>query len=208
MMFLLILFTSAFLFPSSNALDFCVGDLGAPQGPAGYSCKKVEAVTVNDFVFSGLNAVGNTSNVMKAAVTPAFSTQFPGINGLGVSLARLDLAVGGRTAMHTHPEGTEVLTIIQGTLCAGFISSTNKVYLTSLHEGDIMAFPQGLMHFQINVGKTPALAFASFSNTSPGIYFMDYAWFANDLPTQILQKTTFLDPDQIQRLKELLGGTN
>ncbi|KAK8645001.1 hypothetical protein V6N13_118857 [Hibiscus sabdariffa] len=207
-MFLLILFTSAFLFPSSNALDFCVGDLGAPQDPAGYSCKKAEAVTVKDFVFSGLSVAGNTSNVMKAAVTPAFSTQFPGINGLGVSLARLDLAVGGRTAMHTHPEGTEVLTIIQGTLCAGFISSTNKVYLTSLHEGDVMAFPQGLMHFQINVGKSPALAFASFSSTSPVIYFMDYAWFANDLPTQILQKTTFLDPDQIQRLKELLGGTN
>ncbi|KAK8547278.1 hypothetical protein V6N13_097991 [Hibiscus sabdariffa] len=209
MMFLLILFTSASLFSSSsNALDFCVGDLSAPQGPAGYSCKEGEAVTVKDFVFSGFRVAGNTSNVMKAAVTPAFSTQFPGVNGLDVSLARLDLAVGGRTAMHTHPEATEVLIIIQGTLCAGFISSTNKVYLTSLHEGDVMAFPQGLTHFQINVGKTPALAFASFSSTSPGIYFMDYAWFANDLPTQILQETTFLDSDQIKKLKELLGGIN
>ncbi|GMI92665.1 ARABIDOPSIS THALIANA GERMIN 3, germin 3, GERMIN-LIKE PROTEIN 3 [Hibiscus trionum] len=207
MMFLPFLFTLSFLFFSSNALDFCVGDLNAPQGPAGYSCKKTEEVTVNDFIFSGLRAAGNTSNLVKLAVTPASSTQFPGVNGLGISVARIDLDVGGRGLMHTRPDATEVVVVIQGTLCAGFISSTNKVYIKTLEEGDVMAFPQGLMHFVINVGETQALAFSSYSSASPGVYFMDYAWFANDLPTNILHEITFLDPDQIKKLKALLGGT-
>ncbi|GMI92666.1 ARABIDOPSIS THALIANA GERMIN 3, germin 3, GERMIN-LIKE PROTEIN 3 [Hibiscus trionum] len=207
MMFLQILFTLSFLFSSSNALDFCVADLNAPQGPVGYSCKKAEAVTVEDFVFSGLRAAGNTSNLKKSVLRPAASNQLPGVNGLGISAVRLDFAVGGRTAMHTHPEATEVVVVIQGTLVGGFISSANKVYLKSLKEGDVMVFPQGLMHFQINIGESQALAFGCLSSASPSVYFMDYAWFANDLPTHILQETTFLDPDQIKKLKGVLGGT-
>ncbi|GMI92662.1 ARABIDOPSIS THALIANA GERMIN 3, germin 3, GERMIN-LIKE PROTEIN 3 [Hibiscus trionum] len=115
MMFFQILFALSFLFSFSNASNFCVGDLNAPQGPAGYSCKMAETVSVNDFVFSGLRAAGNTSNLTKAAITPASSTQFPGVNGLGISLARQDFAVGGRTTMHTHPEAMEIVIVIQGT---------------------------------------------------------------------------------------------
>ncbi|XWS72255.1 hypothetical protein CRYUN_Cryun02cG0024200 [Craigia yunnanensis] len=71
-MLLPIFFIFSFLFSSSNALDFWVADLKAPQGPAGYSCKMPAKVTVDDFVFSGLSAAGNTSNLIKAAVIPAF----------------------------------------------------------------------------------------------------------------------------------------
>ncbi|XP_022732532.1 auxin-binding protein ABP20-like [Durio zibethinus] len=206
-MLLSIFFIFSFLFSSSNALDFCVADLSAPQGPAGYSCKKPEAVTTDDFVFSGLGAAGNTSNLIKAAVTPAFSAQVPGVNGLGISIARLDLAVGGVVPMHTHPGGSEILVVIQGSICAGFISSANKVYFKSLKKGDIMVFPQGLLHFQINAGKTQALAFASFSSPSPGLQILDFALFGNNLPSDIIEETTFLDDAQVKKLKGVLGGT-
>ncbi|KAE8700347.1 Auxin-binding protein ABP19a [Hibiscus syriacus] len=167
-MFLPVLFALSFLFSSSNAADFCVGDLNAPQGHAGYSCKKAEAITVNDFVYSGLAATGNTSNRIKAAVTPAFSSQFPR---------------------------------------AGFISSDNAVYVKTLGKGDGMVFPQGLLHFQINGGGTPAFALASFSCPSPGIQILDYALFANDIPIDIIRQTTFPDAAQIKKLKKVLGGT-
>ncbi|KAK6248771.1 hypothetical protein QUC31_020336 [Theobroma cacao] len=207
-MLLHILFIFSFLFSSSNALvgDFCVADLKGLQSPAGYSCKT--AVTVDDFVFSGLGAAGNTSNLIKAAVTPAFDAQFPGVNGLGVSIARLDLAVGGVVPMHTHPGGSEILLVVQGSICAGFISSTNKVYFKSLKRGDIMVFPQGLLHFQINAGKTLALAFASFSSPNPGLQILDFALFGNDLPTEIIKQVTFLDDAQVKKLKRVLGGIN
>ncbi|KAK3438738.1 hypothetical protein EUGRSUZ_C03536 [Eucalyptus grandis] len=188
----LILFS--FLLSASHAAvqDFCVADLSAPEGPAGYSCKKVSAVTVNDFVFSGLGVAGNTSNLIKAAVTTAFANQFPGLNGLGISLARLDLAPGGVIPLHTHPGGSEVLLVLQGSISAGFISSSANT---------------GLLHFQLNAGKGPALAIVSFSSPSPGLQILDFALFANNFPSELVEATTFLDDAQVKKLKGVLGGT-
>lgn len=75
--------------------DFCVADLSKEDTPSGFPCKDPKKLTEKDFVYSGLGMAGNTSNIIKAAVTPAFTAQFPGVNGLGISLARLDLAAGG-----------------------------------------------------------------------------------------------------------------
>lgn len=201
---------SLLLISSSHAAvqDFCVGDLTAPEGPAGYSCKKPATVTVNDFVFSGLGIPGNTTNIIKAAVTPAFSAQFPGVNGLGISLIRIDLAVGGVIPFHTHPGGSEILLVVEGTISAGFVSSSaNTVYIKILKKGDIFVFPQGLLHYQLNVGNTSALAYASFSSPSPGLQILDFALFQNNLPTELVAATTFLDVAQIKKLKGVLGGT-
>ncbi|KAI3447201.1 hypothetical protein Pfo_003866 [Paulownia fortunei] len=210
-MYLPYLFIFSLLLATSHALvqDFCVADLSLPAGPAGYPCKKPASVTENDFVYHGLAATGNTKNIISAAVTPAFAAQFPGVNGLGVSIARLDLAVGGVIPLHTHPGASEILVVIQGTITAGFISSfDNKVYIKTLNKGDIMVFPQGLLHFQINSGKTPALAFVSFGSQNPGLQITDFALFKNDFPTELVAKTTFLDVAQIKKLKGVLGGTN
>lgn len=205
-----IFFTCFLLLSSSHASvqDFCVADFTAPEGPAGYSCKLPAKVTVDDFVFSGLGVAGNTTNIIKAAVTPAFAAQFPGVNGLGISLARLDLAPGGVIPFHTHPGASEVLVLVQGTLVAGFISSDNTVYLKTLKKGDVMIFPQGLLHFQVNAGGSSALAFVSFSSPSPGLQILDFALFKNNLPTSLIAATTFLDVAQIKKLKGVLGGTN
>ncbi|KAL5698230.1 Auxin-binding protein ABP19a [Ranunculus cassubicifolius] len=206
MVFYTSLFLFALLFASSaNAGDFCVGDLKGPLTPSGYHCKA--KVTVDDFVYSGLAAAGNTTNIISAAVTPAFAAQFPGLNGLGISIARLDLAPGGVIPFHTHPAGNEVLLVLSGAIDCGFVSSANTVYLKTLKRGDVMIFPQGLLHFQINSGNHPAIASVTFSSSSPGLQILDFALFANDLPTQLVAKTTFLDPTTIKKLKSVLGGT-
>ncbi|GAA0173398.1 hypothetical protein Leryth_026905 [Lithospermum erythrorhizon] len=199
------------LVASANASvqDFCVADLKAPQGPAGYSCKSPTKVTAKDFVFSGLVGAGNTSNIIKAAVTPAFDAQFPGVNGLGLSMARLDLAPKGVVPMHTHPGASEILVVTQGSITAGFISSSdNKVYTATLKKGEVMVFPQGLLHFQINAAGVTSVALVTFSSPNPGLQILDFALFANDLPTDLVSKTTFLDPALIKTLKGVLGGTN
>lgn len=99
--------------------------------------------------------------------------------------------------------------VIQGTITAGLVSSfENKVYIKKLSKGDVMVFPIGLLHFQINSGKTPALGFVSFSTQNPGLQITDFALFKNDFPTELVAKTTFLDVAQIKKLKGVLGGTN
>ncbi|XP_071717101.1 auxin-binding protein ABP19a-like [Rutidosis leptorrhynchoides] len=187
--------------------DFCVADLKAPESPAGYACKPETIVTVDDFVSTSLRFSGNTSNIIKAAVSPAFAAQLLGLNGLGLSIARLDLAPGGVVPMHTHPGGSELLLVIQGTITAGFISSANSVYVKTLKKGDLMVFPQGLLHFQVNAGGVTAVAFASFSSASPGLQILDFALFANNLPSKLVETTTFLDDATVKALKGVLGGT-
>ncbi|XP_030971964.1 auxin-binding protein ABP19a-like [Quercus robur] len=204
-----ILFLLFILLSSTNALvqDFCVANLKGPDGPAGYPCKTEAKVTVDDFVFSGLAKAGNTSNIIKAAVTPAFVAQFPGVNGLGLSLARLDLAPGGVIPLHTHPGASEVLVVLHGSITAGFISSANSVYVKTVHKGDIMVFPQGLLHFQANAGGKPATAIASLSSPNPGLQITAFALFGNNLTSALVEKTTFLDDAQVKKLKAILGGT-
>ncbi|CAL5340573.1 hypothetical protein CsSME_00024661 [Camellia sinensis var. sinensis] len=209
-MYLPILFVASLLFSYSHGsvLDFCVADFSLPDGPAGYSCKKPAKVTVNDFVYSALGIAGDTNNLIKAKVTPAFAAQFPGVNGLGLSMARLDLAVDGVVPIHTHPGGSEILFVVEGTICAGFISSSaNTVYFKTLYKGDVMVFPQGLLHFQFNSGNKPALAIVSFSSPSPGLQITDFALFANNLPSALVEKVTFLDDAQVKKLKAVFGGT-
>ncbi|XP_057428420.1 auxin-binding protein ABP19a-like [Lotus japonicus] len=207
-MVLTILFILSLLSLShASVVDFCVGDLTFPNGPAGYACKKPSKVTADDFAYSGLGIAGNTSNIIKAAVTPAFDAQFPGVNGLGISLARLDLASGGVIPLHTHPGASEALVVVQGTICAGFVASDNTVYLKTLKKGDVMVFPQGLLHFQINDGGSSALAFVSFSSANPGLQILDFALFKSDFPTDLIAATTFLDAAQIKKLKGVLGGS-
>ncbi|KAF4363608.1 hypothetical protein CsatB_010610 [Cannabis sativa] len=204
----LVFFTLSLLFSSSLGAvqDFCVGDLKGPQSPAGYSCKT--KVTVDDFVYHGLGVKGNTTNIIKAAVTPAFDAQFPGVNGLGISMARADLAPGGVIPFHTHPGGSEILIVLEGTLCAGFVSSSaNQVFFKTLNKGDVMVFPQGLLHFQLNSGKGEALFIVGFNSPNPGLQITDFALFKNDLPTELVAATTFLDVAQIKKLKGVLGGT-
>nr|XP_010932415.1 germin-like protein 8-14 [Elaeis guineensis] len=196
------------LLPSSHAADFCVADLTGRLTPSGYECKMESSVTTNDFVFSGLGVPGNTSNIIKAAVTPAFVAQFPGVNGLGISAARLDLNPGGVIPLHTHPAASEFLVVTQGTICGGFISTANNVYLKTLKTGDSMVFPQGLLHFQVNCGgSTTAVAIVSFSSPSPGLQITAFALFANNLPSALVEMVTFLDDAEVKKLKKLLGGT-
>ncbi|XP_075664594.1 auxin-binding protein ABP19a-like [Castanea sativa] len=209
MKMLQILFLLFILLSSTNALvqDFCVANLKGPDGPAGYPCKTEAKVTADDFVFTGLAKAGNTSNIIKAAVTPAFVAQFPGVNGLGLSLARLDLAPGGVIPLHTHPGASEVLVVLHGTITAGFISSANSVYVKTIHKGDIMVFPQGLLHFQANAGRKSATAIVSFSSPNPGLQITAFALFGNNLTSALVEKTTFLDDAQVKKLKAILGGT-
>ncbi|GFP85724.1 auxin-binding protein abp19a [Phtheirospermum japonicum] len=188
--FLLSLITLLTFTSDAAVQDFCVADLSGPQGPSGYSCKSPSNVTANDFVFTGFRKSGNTTNIINAAVSPAFDAQFPGVNGLGVSLARLDLAPAGVIPMHTHPGGSEIL-----------------VFVKKLVKGDVMVFPQGLLHFQINGGGRKAVAFVSFSSQNPGLQILDFALFGNNLATDLVAKTTFLDAALIKKLKAVLGGS-
>ncbi|KAF9603838.1 hypothetical protein IFM89_038021 [Coptis chinensis] len=120
----------------------------------GKFCKDPKLATANDFFFSGLHMPGNTSNQLGSAITPANVAQIPGLNTLGISLARVDFAPYGLTSPHTHPRATEIVVVVEGTLYVGFVTSNpdNRFITKVLYQGDVFVIPVGLIHF----GSTPS----------------------------------------------------
>jgi hypothetical protein len=68
-------------------------------------------------------------------------------------------------------------------------------------------FPQGLLHYQYNAGTGAAVGLVAFSSPNPGLQITDFALFANNLPSAVVEKVTFLDDAQVKKLKSVLGGS-
>ncbi|CAL4999213.1 unnamed protein product [Urochloa decumbens] len=193
---------------SSLALtqDFCVASLLLPDTPSGYPCKPKLAVTANDFYTDVLARPGPVFAPFNTSLASANVKQVPGMNGLGISATRVDILPGGVVPLHTHPEASEFIYVLNGTMLAGFISAeTNVAYTKTLNKGDLYVFPQGLLHFQINLGDTTAVAINAYSSHNPGLQITDFALFANRLPADVVSKVTFITREEVERLKALFG---
>ncbi|XP_027933523.1 putative germin-like protein 2-1 [Vigna unguiculata] len=206
LMLLLSLSLSVALAADTSALqDFCVAD---PKGQVlvnGLACKDPKLVEENDLLFSGLHIAGNTTNPVGSKVTPVFVTQLPGLNTLGISMARIDYAPWGINPPHTHPRATEVLTVLEGTLEVGFITSNpeNRHLRKVLQKGDVFVFPIGLVHYQRNVGYGNAVAIAALSSQNPGVITIGNAVFGStpDIDTDVLVKAFHLDKTTVNYLQ-------
>ncbi|PIA55889.1 hypothetical protein AQUCO_00700305v1 [Aquilegia coerulea] len=187
--------------------DFCVA-IDEPKDAVfvnGKFCKNPKLVTAEDFLLKGLNMPGNTSNQLGSNVTQANVAQIPGLNTLGISLVRIDYAPYGLNPPHTHPRATEALIVLKGSLYVGFVTSNpdNRLIAKVLYEGDAFVFPEGLIHFQFNVGKTKAVAFAGLSSQNPGVITIAKAVFGSNPPISdyVLAKAFQVDKKVVDRLQ-------
>lgn len=183
----------------------------------GKICKDPNMVVAEDFFFSGLNNVGNTSNPVGSKVTPVNVNQIPGLNTLGVSLVRIDYAPQGLNPPHTHPRATEILVVIEGTLYVGFVTSNpadptkkNKLFTKTLYPGDVFVFPEGLIHFQFNIGKTNVVAFAGLGSQNPGVITIANAVFGSEPPINpdVLTRAFQVEKNVIDYLQEQFWWDN
>ncbi|GJR54482.1 putative germin-like protein 2-1 [Tanacetum coccineum] len=110
--------------------DFCVADLNSKVLVNGVICKDPNDVKAEDFLFRGLQRMGNTSNPVGSDVTTVTVNQLAGLNTFGISMARIDFAPWGLNAPHTHPRATEILTVIEGLSSQnpGVITIANAVF--------------------------------------------------------------------------------
>ncbi|XP_076912760.1 putative germin-like protein 2-1 [Bidens hawaiensis] len=171
----------------------------------GVVCKDPNVVKADDFLFRGLNIVGDTSNAVGSNVTAVTVARLPGLNTLGISLARIDFAPWGINPPHTHPRASEVLTVIEGCLLVGFVTSNpeNRLITKILVKGDVFVFPQGLIHFQKNIGKECALALAGLSSQNPGVITIANAMFGSnpDIDPKILAKAFRVDVNVVEEIQ-------
>ncbi|CAH2079830.1 unnamed protein product [Thlaspi arvense] len=191
--------------------DFCVAidDLNGVF-VNGRFCKDPVQVNAEDFFFSGLNVPGNTDNQVGSNVTTVNVDQIPGLNTMGISLVRIDYAPYGQNPPHTHPRGSEILVLVKGTLYVGFVSSNqdnNRLFAKVLQPGDVFVFPIGMIHFQVNVGRVPAVAFAGLSSQNAGVITIANAVFGSNPPInpEVLARAFQLDPYIVKELQARFG---
>ncbi|KAF3450249.1 hypothetical protein FNV43_RR06329 [Rhamnella rubrinervis] len=166
-------FSVALASDHSPLQDFCVSDSKTEVLVNGVACKDPKLVQADDFFFDGLRVAGNTSNAVGSKVTPAAVLQIPGLNTLGISVARVDYA----------PWGINPPIIIP--------------------KGDAFVFPVGLVHYQRNLGSTNAIAFAALSSQNPGVATIANAVFGStpDIASDVLVKAFQLDGNVVKYMQ-------
>ncbi|KAL8122389.1 putative germin-like protein 2-1 isoform X2 [Apium graveolens] len=186
---------------NNSVQDFCVSQA---KGSAGESvCKDPKTVNENDFFTTGLHISGNTSNAVGSYVTLIDAARIPGLNTLGISLARTDYAPLGTNPPHTHPRASEIFTVIEGTLRVGFVTSEFRHITKVLNRGDVFVFPEGLVHYSQNIGNGNAVAISALNSQNPGIYFVPNAVFGAkpDISADILTKIFQVNKNVVDELQ-------
>ena len=175
----------------------------------GRFCKDPKLATADDFFFSGLNKPGNTDNKDGSHVSAVYIDELPGLNTLGLAMARIDFALYGQNPPHNHPRGSEIFVVVEGQLLAGFVTSnqedgSNRLFAKVLNPGDAFVFPVGLIHFQLNIGHTPALAYAFFNSQNQGRITIANALFGATPPinADILSRAFKLDKNIVEFLQK------
>lgn len=215
--FLLLLLLSATLLATvcradpDPVQDFCVavapgGHNNASSSSStypGFPCKPPSTVVSDDFFFAAHAGGASTDNPMGAGVTPGNVEAFPGLNTLGLSINRVDLAPGGVNPLHTHPRSAELVHVEAGEMLVGFVSTEGRFYSKVVRAGESFVIPRGMVHFQYNVGKAPARAMTVFNSQLPGVVLAAQTLFGADpeIPDDVLAKSFQVDTDTIKLLK-------
>ncbi|KAF3434480.1 hypothetical protein FNV43_RR25583 [Rhamnella rubrinervis] len=182
--------------------DFCIPNTESTT--SFNKCKKSSTVTVEDFVYSGIKDYGEFGETGLSAIS-VNSNVFPGLNTLGMSFVRADFEVGGINVPHFHPRATELAFVLKGKVYSGFVDTNNQVFAKVIEKGEVMVFPRGLVHFQMNVGDTPATILGSFNSQNPGLQRIPTAVFGSGIKDQLLEKAFGLSSKEISKLRKRLA---
>ncbi|KQK09390.1 germin-like protein 1-2 [Brachypodium distachyon] len=183
--------------------DFCVADLTGTTSLDGFPCKPAASVVDDDFFSGAMISAGDTGNPFGVNSTRATVSAFPGLNTLGLSITRTDLAPGGLNPPHSHPRASELVLVLKGEVMVGFTSGLNRLYSKVVKENELYVVPRGLQHFQLNVGTGDAVFMAMFDAQSPGVIVPTFSLFSTKpaMPMEVLTKTFLMDEDEISALK-------
>ncbi|XP_027350536.1 germin-like protein subfamily 1 member 7 isoform X3 [Abrus precatorius] len=164
-----------FAYDPSPLQDFCVA-INETDGVFvnGKFCKDPKLVKAEDF-FKHVDP-GNANNPLGSQVTPVFVDQLPGLNTLGVSLARIDFAPKGLNPPHIHPRGTEGLIHFQ--LNVGYGNAVAIAALSSQNPGLIIV---ANALFKANPPISPEVLTKAFQVDKNTIaYLQKQSWYDNN----------------------------
>jgi oxalate decarboxylase/phosphoglucose isomerase-like protein (cupin superfamily) len=146
----------------------------------GFLCKHPSTVVASDFKTLLQNHAGGLNNMVQSSVNMVTATEFPGLNTLGLSMARTDIAPGGAVLPHYHPRSSEMMFVHGNNVVVGFFDTNGRQFQKTLGEGDVFIFPRGLVHYIMNHGFGLATTFSVLNSQNPGVVGITHAMFAPD----------------------------
>ncbi|GMH24490.1 hypothetical protein Nepgr_026333 [Nepenthes gracilis] len=187
--------------------DVCVADKSSGIKVNGFVCKDIANISADDFFFAGIGKPGLTNTTTGALVTVANVEKIPGLNTLGVSLARIDFAPDGLNPPHTHPRATEIIFVLYGELDVGFITTANVLVPKHIKAGETFVFPRGLVHFQKNNGDKAAAVISAFNSQLPGTQSIALTLFTSSppVPDNVLTKAFQVGTKEVEKIKSRLS---
>ncbi|PKA63025.1 Germin-like protein 9-3 [Apostasia shenzhenica] len=179
---------------------------GAPHFTSEYSDPELDAtVDANFFKFTGL--INRTlwgklpANGASFKATTANQQVFPALAGQSVSCALLQFAPGGINPPHIHPQSSELLIVLHGTLTVGFVDSTGKLFTQQLKPCEVFLFPEGLVHFQANLSpRVYGVALSAFGSSNAETISLPKAIFGSGIDEQVLAESFNTDAATIGKL--------
>ncbi|CAI9092806.1 OLC1v1028142C1 [Oldenlandia corymbosa var. corymbosa] len=191
--------------------DYCVASTQTPPSfyGNGVPCIHPQLAKSSHFATSSLSKPGNTDNQFGFNISMTNTTNLPGMNTLGLAMARLDIGPDGIVPLHSHPRASEVTILLKGTLFVGFVDGSNRLFNRQLRPGDSFVFPKGLIHYLYNMDKDEAaLALSGFSSQNPGLQISSFASFVSKpgIPDEVLEKSFKIHSPDVAKIRRNLGG--
>lgn len=109
---------------------------------------------------------------------------------------------------HFHPRATEIAYVLEGRVYSGFVDTNNEVFAKVIEKGEVMVFPRGLVHFQMNVGDSPAAIFGSFDSQNPGLVKLPKAVFGSGIRVELLEKAFGLSSKEVFELRKRFNASS
>jgi quercetin dioxygenase-like cupin family protein len=127
-------------------------------------------------------------------------TGFPALVNEGITYVQFKMEPCGENLPHTHPRATEILTLVSGgPLQAGLVNTSGVSHIYILYPGDVIVFPRGLLHYELNVGTEQAFYISALNSQNPGVLTAGGVLFA--LPTRALATSLNQDPGTVEKLR-------
>lgn len=177
----------------------------------GAPCINPSLVRTGHFSTSVLSKAGNPKYnfPFEFSVTLTNTSNLPGINTMGLSMARVDIAAQGLVPPHSHPRASEVIICLEGVIHVGFVDTSNRLFTQILRTGESFVFPRGLIHYMYNIDSTrPALSLSGFSSQNPGVQISSISNFVSkpQIPDDVLRKAFMITGQDIAKIRANLGG--
>ena len=96
-----------------------------------------------------------------------------------------------------------MLYVIEGDVRSAFVEENGGegAVVNDLLQGDVMFFPQGLIHYQQNLGCEPATFLSALSNEDPGVVTISTRFF--ELPSEAIQVSLLRLSSSVSRLSDM-----